>query len=142
MSKRLGVALLALSMVALLCGCGPGADAPGEADSRAQVLLDGQPWDGAALPAPGGDDLRVYVTLDGAPLIDVPFGEPRTLEIRLPDGGENAVEITGESVSMAHANCDNQDCVQMGAVTRDNLELRVMGGFIVCLPHKLSVEVR
>ena len=27
-------------------------------------------------------------------------------------------------------------------VTRDNLELRVMGGFIICLPHKISVEVR
>ena len=43
---------------------------------------------------------------------------------------------------MEHADCDNQDCVQMGAVTRDNLELRVMGGFIICLPHKISVEVR
>ena len=28
------------------------------------------------------------------------------------------------------------------AVTRGNLELRVMGGFIICLPHKVSVEVR
>jgi hypothetical protein len=30
----------------------------------------------------------------------------------------------------------------MGEVTRDNLEVRVMGGFIICLPHKISVEVR
>ena len=35
-----------------------------------------------------------------------------------------------------------EDCVEMGEVTRENLELRVMGGFIICLPHKLSVEVR
>ena len=27
-------------------------------------------------------------------------------------------------------------------VTEENLEVRVLGGFIVCLPHKLSVEVR
>ena len=43
---------------------------------------------------------------------------------------------------MDHANCENQDCVNMGQVTLDNLELRVMGGFVICLPHKVSVEVR
>ena len=104
------------------------------------VALDGAVWDGA--PVPGEDDLRVYVTLDGAPLIDLPFGQPHTVTVTQPDGAENTVALTGEAVSMAHANCDNQDCVEMGEVTRDNLELRVMGGFIVCLPHKLAVEVR
>ena len=52
------------------------------------------------------------------------------------------VTLTGAAVYMDHANCDNQDCVNMGEVTLDNLELRVMGGFIICLPHKVSVEVR
>lgn len=43
---------------------------------------------------------------------------------------------------MTEADCPNQDCVQMGAVTAENLETRAMGGFIVCLPYRLAVEVR
>lgn len=128
----------ALLLCLLLGGCAarPAADT---ADA-VTVALDGAAWDGA--PVPGEDDLWVYVTLDGAPLIDLPFGQPHTVTVTQPDGAENTVALTGEAVSMAHANCDNQDCVEMGEVTRDNLELRVMGGFIICLPHKLAVEVR
>jgi hypothetical protein len=84
----------------------------------------------------------VYVTCDGRPLIDLPFGEAHSVQVLLPDGAENTVAITGDAVYMEHADCENQDCVNMGAVTRDNLELRVMGGFIICLPHRISVEVR
>ena len=43
---------------------------------------------------------------------------------------------------MESANCEGQDCVHMEPVTRDNLETRVMSGMIICLPHRLSVEVR
>ena len=43
---------------------------------------------------------------------------------------------------MEEADCHGQDCVKMEPVTRDNLEMRVMGGFIICLPHRVSVEVR
>ncbi|MGX8705243.1 MAG: NusG domain II-containing protein [bacterium] len=133
--RRLGVAMALLLAVALLGGCRPTAPT-----GEARVLLDGQPWNGASLG--GIDDLRVYITLDGAALIDLPFGEPRTVEIIQSDGAKNTVSITGDAVTMESANCENQDCVQMGAVTRENLELRVMGGFIICLPHKISVEVR
>ena len=135
----------ALLLCLLLGGCAarPAADTSDAVTDTADavtVALDGAAWDGA--PVPGEDDLRVYVTLDGAPLIDLPFGQPHTVTVTQPDGAENTVALTGEAVSMAHANCDNQDCVEMGEVTRDNLELRVMGGFIICLPHKLAVEVR
>ena len=135
---RKGLALLlALAACLLPAGCGDrGASAP------VRVLLDGEAWNGDALPQPEGDDLRVYITLDGAALIDLPFSQPRTVIVEQPGTGENTVEITGESVFMAHADCENQDCVAMGAVTADNLEFRVMGGFIVCLPHRVSVEVR
>ena len=126
--------LLILLTLPLLTGC-----QSRKPSGETRVLVDGKAWEGAA--ADDGD-LRVYITLDGAPLIDLPFGEAHTVEILQPDGAENTVALTGEEVVMEHANCENQDCVQMGAVTRDNLELRVMGGFIICLPHKVSVEVR
>ena len=83
-------------------------------------------------PAPGEGGIRVLV--DGQAWKD---------EAVSPENGAGLrVYITGDAVYMEHADCDNQDCVHMGAVTRENLELRVMGGFIICLPHKISVEVR
>ena len=115
----------------------------GTEDSRnVQILLDGKPAGNIKSINPGGDDLRVYITLNGEALLDLPFAEAHTVRIIQPDGGENTVTMTGVSVYMTEANCDGQDCVQMGEVTRDNLEVRVMGGFIICLPHRISVEVR
>ena len=130
-------AAILLTLALVLCACGAG----NESGAGPRMELDGAPWAGGAL-APEAGDLRVYVTLDGAPLADLPFGEAHTLVVRQPDGSENAVRLTGEAAYMESANCDNQDCVNMGEVTRENLELRVMGGFIICLPHKISVEVR
>ena len=137
----------ALLLCLLLGGCAarPAADTSDAVTDTADavtVALDGAAWDGAPISPEAGDGLRVYITCDGKPLLDLPFGQPHTVTVTQPDGAENTVALTGEAVSMAHANCDNQDCVEMGEVTRDNLELRVMGGFIICLPHKLAVEVR
>lgn len=131
------LAAMLLAAALLLAGCGAGRDA-----GEVRVLLDGRPWDGQPVSPEAGDGLRVIVALDGRTLVDLPFGEPREVTVSQPGVGENTVAVTGDAVYMAHADCENQDCVDMGAVTRDNLELRVMGGFIVCLPHKLSVEVR
>lgn len=117
----------------------------GGGTDRAQgvrVLLDGEPAGETKSVSPGGEDLRVYITLNGEALLDLPFAEAHTVRIIQPDGGENTVTLTGNSVYMTEANCDGQDCVQMGEVTRENLEVRVMGGFIICLPHRISVEVR
>lgn len=132
---RLCVLLAALALSA--SGCAP---APGAGGVR--VLVDGAAWKGAAVSPGSEEGLRVYITCDGQPLLDLPFGEAHSVRIIQDDGAENTVAITEDAVYMEHADCDNQDCVQMGAVTRDNLELRVMGGFIICLPHKISVEVR
>ena len=132
---RLCAILLALALST--SGCGP---APGTGAVR--VLVDGEAWKEAAVSPENGDGLRVYITCDGQPLLDLPFGEAYSVQIIQDDGSENTVAITGDAVYMEQADCDNQDCVHMGAVTRENLELRVMGGFIICLPHKISVEVR
>ena len=121
----------------MLTGC---RARPSTSDVR--VLVDGREWTGVEPEGDPSDGLRVIVTLDGRALVDLPFDQARTVSVVQPDGAENVVELTGASVRMASANCENQDCVRMGEVTRDNLEYRVMGGFIICLPHKLSVEVR
>ena len=138
LARCAALAALLFLACAMLDGCGR-MDEP---TPGARVLLDGAEWTDGPLPGDSADDLRVYVTLDGQPLIDLPFGEAHTVRIAQADGAENEITLTGEAVYMQSANCDNQDCVNMGAVTRENLELRVMGGFIICLPHRVSVEVR
>ena len=132
---RLAALLLIIALA--LCGC----RAAKRESGGPVVTLDGSIWDGSPVE-PGNRALRVYVTLDGEALIDLPFDSAHTLTVQQDGVGENTVRITGEAVYMEHADCENQDCVQMGQVTRENLEFRVMGGFIVCLPHRLSVEVR
>lgn len=137
--RALGAAL-ALALVLALAGCGRREQAP--QDGGAHVLLDGERWAGGSLEPEDACELRVYIALDGEVLIDLPFSQAHTVTVVQPDGSENVVALTGEAVYMQRANCENQDCVDMGEVTPDNLEMRVLGGFIVCLPHRLSVEVR
>ena len=138
-ARRRWLLLAALLLLcSILAGCG-GGEAPGV---KAQVLVDGAAWTGDAMAPNASDGLRVYVTLDGKSLIDLPFEEAHSVSVIQPDGEENHIRLTGDAVYMESANCENQDCVNMGAVTRENLELRVLGGFIVCLPHRVSVEVR
>ena len=110
--------------------------------AEVQIFLDGELLSGP-VPAPENqEDLRVILTLDGKEIASLPFGEAHTVRILQDGGDENLLVLTGESVYMESANCQGQDCVHMEPVTRENLETRVMGGMIICLPHRLSVEVR
>ena len=129
-----------ISAALLLAACACMSEAPEEA--AISVLVDGSPWTPDPSQAQSGSDLRVYITYDGDPLLDLPFAEPHLVRVVQPDGDENVIAVTADAVYMESANCENQDCVHMGEVTRDNLEMRVMGGFIICLPHRISVEVR
>ena len=118
------------------------------------LTLDGAPWEDGILAEEGnlpkdgspaeGDrgNLLVIVTVDGAEAAVLPFAEPHTLRIVQPGIGENTVILSGSGVRMESSDCPNQDCVGMGEITAENLETRAMGGFIVCLPHRLAVEVR
>jgi len=105
-----------------------------------QVTVDGEAPESPAAgeKAPG---LWVTVTVDGMVASELPFEEQHTVRIAQDGIGENTVILTGKAVYMQDADCPGKDCVSMGEVTRENLEMRVMGGFIICLPHRLSVEV-
>ncbi len=106
-----------------------------------RLLLDGAEMTDTVLDPAGGDGLRVIVTVNGNEEANLPFGTEHTLQV-IQDNGKNTVRMTKDAVYMEEADCHGQDCVKMEPVTRDNLEMRVMGGFIICLPHRVSVEVR
>ena len=108
-----------------------------------QVLVDGEPWNKETQVAEleKSSDLMVSVYYMDEALIVLPFGEEHQVTVQQPDGSENTILMTRELVRMEASNCGNQDCVLMGDVTRENLEDRIFGGFIICLPHQIVVEV-
>lgn len=42
---------------------------------------------------------------------------------------------------MESSTCENQDCVEQGTVTFDNLNSRILGRFIICLPNYVTLEL-
>lgn len=83
----------------------------------------------------------IVITVDGAEYARVPLSKPGRVTIRQENGAENVVVVSDHGAVMEHSTCDNQLCVQMGEVTRDNWELRPNGAFIICLPNRVSVEL-
>lgn len=143
---------MGLAMALLVgVGCGmPGkarADGSAEEEGAIRVLVDGETWERERLLQGNVADgsLKVYITWSywgwNLQLAVLPFGEAHTVEVLLPEGAHNTVEITENAVYMKEADCENQDCVEMGEVTEENLDWRILGGFIVCLPHGITVEV-
>ena len=129
-------------LTALLAACVAMTGCASRPAGKTEIRVDGQiRQSGQTVQTPEGS-LRVIFTLDGETLLELPFGEAHTVAIRQADGCENIIRMTGEAVYMESATCKNQDCVRMGEITPENLELRAMGGFIVCLPQKVTIEVR
>ena len=101
------------------------------------VLLDGKELADTVVSPEAGDGLRVVIRLNDTVLADLPFGSEHTVEV-IQKSGRNMIRITADAVWMEEADCPGHDCVDMGRYTRDNWETRNM---IVCLPHRLSVQV-
>ena len=137
--KYIAPAVLLLAAAAVLCMV---LLRPAAKDSGVVIRVDGRELSVPVLFPEKQDGLHVIVTLDGRLIADLPFGEAHAVQILQDNGDENNLLLTGESVRMESANCEGQDCVRMEEVTADNLETRVMFGMIICLPHRLSVEVR
>ena len=51
------------------------------------------------------------------------------------------VHVTTDSVTMASSTCENQLCVGEGTVTLENKENRILGGYIICLPNSVTLEL-
>ncbi len=82
----------------------------------------------------------VVISVNSEEYKRVSLDEPQTVVI---DQGHkhNEVKITNNGVVMAASNCENQDCVKQGEATLDNIDNRVLGGWIVCLPNEVSIEL-
>lgn len=87
------------------------------------------------------DTSFLVIRADGFTYPGVPLRTTGDYTLTQPDGSYNILHVTKNSIRMSSADCSNQDCVSQGAVSRGNIELRPMGSLIVCLPHKLIIEL-
>ena len=90
------------------------------------------------LPA---DTAWLSVQADGFTYAPVPLVCEGDYTFTQPDGGYNTLHVTKSSIRMHSADCVTQDCVSQGAATLASLDFRALGGQIICLPHKLIVEL-
>lgn len=79
-----------------------------------------------------------YLYQDGQLVQTIPLSQitdSRRFTIRASDGGYNTIEVSGDGISIAEADCPDQICVLQGTI-RDSLLP------ITCLPHRLVIELK
>ena len=92
------------------------------------------------LPGTTADVDCVVITVNGAEYARVPLSQPQLVTINQENGAVNVVEVTESGMRMVSSTCQNQICVNRGAITLSNWEL--MGGaFISCLPNQVMLEL-
>lgn len=76
---------------------------------------------------------RIVIRVDGAVQGTYSLSEAQTIPVETKYG-KNVVEIRGGQAFMKEADCPDHYCMQQGKIDQENET-------IVCLPHKLVVEV-
>lgn len=79
----------------------------------------------------GGHTVRV--TVDGTVMGDYPLNRDNTISIK-GVGGENTLVIENGQADMTEADCPDKVCV-------DHAPISDVGESIICLPHKVVVEI-
>lgn len=82
---------------------------------------------------PAGDAKEVLVTVDGEEYGRYPLDIDTEFTVETP-WGYNQVIIHGGEADVCEADCPNQICV-------DTAPAKDIGDMIVCLPHRLVVEI-
>ncbi len=77
---------------------------------------------------------KAVVTLDGVVILEQDLTEDCEIPITTPEGYNKFVVRDGMAY-VEEADCGNQVCVNHGAISKKNET-------IVCLPHKLVVEIQ
>ncbi len=80
-----------------------------------------------------GQGSQIQITVDGEVFGTYSLNNDQIIEIN-QENGYNRVYIHSQKVYMEEADCPDRYCVHQGSINRENET-------IVCLPHKLVVEV-
>lgn len=89
-------------------------------------------------PASRSQNTVAVITIDGNVYKEIPLSEHSgtdEIPITTPEGGHNLVVVRNQEIGITEADCPDKICVQEGFIARP-------GESVVCLPHKLMVEVK
>lgn len=144
---RLLIAMAVLVAVVAAAGLlfGGGLQTPGRgkgpiAITGTQGLIIPDPENADAYNVPDGANW-LSVSCDGFTYPPVPLTGTGDYTFTQPDGGYNLLHVTPDSIRMSKADCSTQDCIHQGAATVASMDFRPLGGQIICLPHKLIVQL-
>ena len=98
----------------------------------------GRNWD-ETLPL--GEPLYLLVTAGNTTYAPILLEEENSFRLSQGDEMVNVIHVTPVSIWMESSTCDNQDCVEQGIVSAENRNTRVLGNTIVCLPHRVLLEL-
>lgn len=84
----------------------------------------------------------LLVTARGVQYEPIALDQEADLTLRQKEtGAENVIHITPGSAGMASSTCDNQDCVEQGTITLENMNTRILQNMIICLPNQVMLEM-
>ena len=83
----------------------------------------------------------LVISVQGAIYEPLPLGGEGVFTIKQDENTSNTVHVTPTSVWMEHSSCDNQDCVDQGTVSLENIDSRVLYNMIICLPNQVVLEL-
>ena len=83
----------------------------------------------------------LVVTVQGVLYEPLPLAGEGSFTIKQDENTTNTIHVTPDSICMEHSTCDNQDCVDQGTVSLENMSSRVLGNMIICLPNEVVLEL-
>lgn len=88
-------------------------------------------------------EVKAYliITAQGIVYEPLPLTGEGSFTLRQDENTFNTVHITPTSMWMEHSSCDNQDCVEQGVVSLENMTERVLYNMVICLPNQISLEL-
>ena len=88
----------------------------------------------AAIKMTQKDGKQVVITVDGKEVYQTSINKDQTYEIPV-NNGVNIMQIKDGKVTMKEADCRDQICADHKAIEKS-------GETIVCLPHKVVIEIK
>ena len=92
--------------------------------------------------APRGNISYADIYVGDALYEAVPLNKDTTITIDQGDGTVNYVEVKDGAVFMADSTCADHICISQGAMDPENYESRPMLNWIICLPNRVTVQLR
>jgi len=92
--------------------------------------------------APTGNITYADIYVDDKLYEAVPLNEDTVITIDQGDGKVNYVQVKDGAIFMADSTCADHLCVTQGEMSPDNYEKRPMLNWIICLPNRVTVELR